>query len=383
MRPSTPDLRRRVIPKAPGPPYEATFADFVQGQLVRVLPAEEQIRYVHRQLMDYVVRPDATFITRKVSGQERGEVVTTSDGTALLPSDNAPAWFFHSVMFNNAMPSEPAFADFVRETPTHFFDVAKYQTVNTAGWHVAHILDAKDGNTQWRTWSRGDAMKRFIRNVHPLNIFYVPKTDWQRVGGDPDLIGFVAWFYSNLFPDIWEEFSAVAGTPSLRPDAKSMVLCIGADARNQIRSLPGGAASPNRASWEFVLGARCPRSITAILAAHPEVELRTKKLQAGLTLERFVALGDALYNKTRKSMLEKQAPGDVVRQAEIAFDLIDQCMTKTYTTPSGWTGAIKLLRTTSAEGLDRTQALDIHGLATAALRVIDGPYSEAKKRGIR
>jgi len=96
-----------------------------------------------------------------------------------------------------------------------------------------------------------------------------------------------------------------------------------------------------------------------------------------------VALGDALYNKTRKSMLEKQAPGDVVRQAEIAFDLIDQWMTKTYTTPSGWTGAIKLLRTTSAEGLDRTQALDIHGLATAALRVIDGPYSEANKRGIR
>jgi len=59
-------------------------------------------------------------------------------------------------------------------------------------------------------------------------------------------------------------------------------------------------------------------------AQHPAVEARTARLKEGLTLERFVALGDALYNKTRKSMLEKQAPGNPGRQAEIAFDLLDE-----------------------------------------------------------
>ena len=58
-------------------------------------------------------------------------------------------------------------------------------------------------------------------------------------------------------------------------------------------------------------------------------------------------------------------------------------MAKTYSKPSGWTGAIKLLRDGAEGGLEQVNALDIHGLATAALRVFDGPYTEANRRGIR
>ena len=79
----------------------------------------------------------------------------------------------------------------------------------------------EDGLPRWHHKLREKEYSAIGAKLSHPNIFYVPKTDWQRVGGDPDLIGFVAWFYSNLFPDIWEEFSAVAGTPSLRPDAKS------------------------------------------------------------------------------------------------------------------------------------------------------------------
>jgi len=56
----------------------------------------------------------------------------------------------------------------------------------------------------------------------------------------------------------------------------------------------------------------------------------------------------------------------------------------TYSKPSGWTGAIRILREGADDGLDQVQGLDIHGLATAALRIIDGPYHrEANERGVR
>jgi hypothetical protein len=376
-------LRARAIPPAPGPPFEATYSEFVQQRLAPLWPAEEVIRHHHRLLMEYIREPDAVHIVRKVSGQERGVLVSTADGTTMLPSDNAPAWFWHSVMFNGIKVDRARFPGFVRQTPTHLFEVSKFQTVNTAGWHVAHILDAKDGNTTWRTWDRQDAIRRFIRNVHPLNLFYVPKTDWQRVGGDPDLIGFVAWVYGKLWPDMWAEFTEVAGTPSLRPDAKERILRINAPSKQAGPESLRGRGSSDKTSWDFVLGARRSKPITAILAQHPSLESRTARLKEGLTLERFVALGDALYNKTRKSRLENQAPGSPRRQAEIAFDLLDEWIAKTYSTPSGWTGAIKLLHEGAVEGLEHVQGLDIHGLATAALRIIDGPYREANERGVR
>ena len=333
--------------------------------------------------MDYIRQPEAMFIVRKVSGQDRGEVVTTGDGTDLLPSDNAPAWFWHAVMFNGIDVSKPDFPTFVRETPTHLFQVSRFQTVNTAGWHVAHILNAKDGNTDWHSWTRQDAIRRFIRNVHPLNLFYVPKVDWQRVGGDSDLIGFVAWTYSERWPDMWAEFTEVAGLPHLRPEARHQELRIYAP-RKKAGAVPlSDRRAADKASWDFVLGASRSKPITAILAHHPQVETRTARLKHGLTLERFVALGDALYNKTRKSMLEKRAPGNQSLQAEIAFDLLDDWISKSYTKPSGWTGAVKLLADGAEEGLERVNCLDIHGLATAALRVIDGPYREANEQGVR
>jgi hypothetical protein len=32
-------------------------------------------------------------------------------------------------------------------------------------------------------------VRRFIRSIHPCNIFLMPQNDWRRHGADPDLIG--------------------------------------------------------------------------------------------------------------------------------------------------------------------------------------------------
>jgi hypothetical protein len=380
MRIAADQLRQRSIPAPPELPYDSTFTAFVEEQLDALLPDRRTVEHYHRLLMNYIDGADPLFITRMVSGQERGKIVATSDHTRLLPSDNAPAWWMHSVMFNGIEVPEEEFSTFVADTPTHFFEVARFPTVSTAGWHVAHILDAKDGNTSWNSWTRLDVARRFIRNIHPLNIFYVPKTDWRRVGGDRDLISFVASIYSARFPAIWSEFCEVAGHPELRPDARAHRIQIEPAPALAKSEAPRTRSRAGRASWDFVLGAATVRPIAAILARHPDVEARTRSLTSELTLERLVALADTLYNKTRKSELEKLAPGDVVEQAIIAWDRIDAGMNKIHSRPSGWTGAIELLREGHEDGLQRIRLLDIGEIATAALRLVDGPYAEANAR---
>ena len=214
----------RHIPAAPDLPYERPFEQYVEEQLEPLLPREDVILSFHRALMRYVDGPDPLFIVRLVKGLKRDQVVSTDDGTRLLPSDNAPAWWWHMKMFHGTVVSTENFPEFVRNTPTHLFAVSRYPTVNKAGWHVAHILPAKDGNVKWKSWTRAEAKRRFVRNVHPLNLFYVPGTKSEKVGEDPELIGYVAWTYAERWPTIWKEFTAVAGTPELQPNARDRPL---------------------------------------------------------------------------------------------------------------------------------------------------------------
>ena len=401
----------RCMPAAPPAPFEVSFAQFVEEQLRPLLPPEPAILQYHRELMRYIAGARALFITRRVRGQTRGKSVCTLDGTRLLPSDNSPAWWWHMRMFHEVDVSSENFAEFVKTTPTHIFEVSKYDTVYTAGWHAAHILDAKDGDVDWRSWTRANAARRFVRNVHPLNLFYVPKADWQRVGRDPELTGYVASVYATRWPDIWAEFTAVAGVPALRPDAADRILRIdrhaastrSSDVLDSRPSRRNSMRSSDETPWGFVLGTREPRQIALILSRHPDAETYRRRFVKGLTLERFVAFGNALHNYTRASKLRKLAPDDLVRQAEVGFNRLERWMAESCekwiathasdgvrgrggsgnaesSESSCWTGAISLLRQGSDAGLEAVGRRDLAGLVTAALRVVTGPYETARRR---
>ncbi len=370
-------IRSARIPAAPSAPFQTTFAGFVEERLGPLVPSEPIICRYHRELMRYVNSVDPLFITRKVAGQNRGEIVTTCDGTRLRPSDNSPAWYWHVKMFHGASVSGDHFAEFVETTPTHLFQVSRYDTVNTAGWHAAHILDAKNGDTDWQAWTRVEATRRFLRNIHPLNLFCVPKAEWHRLGRDPELVGYVASVYAKRWPEIWAEFTAVAGVPAMHPNAGDRILRID---RARPRS--------RETSWDFVLENREPRRVPVILSAHPNAEVWRRQLVKGLTLERFVALGNVLHNYAREGALRALAPNDLRRQAEIAFGRIgewmngraEQWIAKQYRKPSGWTETIESLREGAADALKMACRLDLAGLATAALRIVDGPYRTFGRR---
>jgi hypothetical protein len=114
----------------------------------------------------------------------------------------------HFVAFNGIRDAR------LEDVPTHMFVATRMlrPNINTAGWHVAHIFNAKDRQTDWQNWSREQLARRFLRNLHPCNCFYIPNPVWRQVGGDPQVIGFMAARYRERYGDVWQEFvEAVRG----------------------------------------------------------------------------------------------------------------------------------------------------------------------------
>lgn len=212
--PSTHD--RRPIPSAPAAfdgPLEALFRLHIES----VLPDAEVVRRFHEVLVAYLQRRDPLFVVRYVAGLERGQTIQVPGGR-IRPSDNSPAWMIHRLLFDKfPFPNVDDLAVTLdRAMPCHFHQMAGIPTVNGAGWHVAHVFPAKDGNTDYRQWSRGELARRFVRNLHPCNCFYVPKAEWQRYGGDADVLAFAAAVYRERYDTIWPEFLELAGAQDLQ-----------------------------------------------------------------------------------------------------------------------------------------------------------------------
>jgi hypothetical protein len=89
--------------------------------------------------------------------------------------------------------------------------------VSQAGWHIAHIFDAKDRNVNYRGWDRAELLRQTARNIHPCNYFYVPKTDWQKYGGDARVIAFFYEKFKALYSAIWDDLLRLVGGQPL-PD---------------------------------------------------------------------------------------------------------------------------------------------------------------------
>ena len=379
-------LQTRPIPAPPKPPIDITYAQFVEEHLLPMLPAPERVADFHRRLLAYLDEPDPLYAVRYVKGQTRGTIVTTGDGARLLPTDNSPAWWLHAALFNDVDLAAEDFAEFIGAMPYHFHQMGGYPTINQAGWHAAHIVNAKDGNTDWRAWSRREAARRFVCNLHPLNLFYVPKTEWHRVGGLPELIGYVADAYCRRYPRIWNEFTHIAGRPDYRPDAATTRLQIDDAPKPKVRgakTIKKAAKRPrrDRSGWDYILSAPKSAPIARFLAEHPLAEKRARALVKDLTVERFVALGDTILNKVRlRTQLEKEAPNDRAAQRDIAWQRIEKGINKIYTKPSGWTRTIAHLQNGAEPALARICEMDSVGVMTAALRVTFGPYSVLVRR---
>lgn len=192
--------------------FDGTLEDFIERYILPDLPTPSAVTAFHHALAEYVAHPDALFLLRAVSGTERRVAYRTNDGTRFKATDNAPAWWAHAMLAQGYEIAPGAFGEVVDTMPAHLFDIrsSAAPTANAAGWHIAHIFDVKDGDTNYAKWHRADVARRFVRNVHPCNYFPLPKPEWRRWGGDERVIGVFAAVYASRYASVWREFLALA-----------------------------------------------------------------------------------------------------------------------------------------------------------------------------
>ena len=92
------DFKMRPIPQAPEA-FDGLRFDYIAQWLETVLPDEIEVNRLHRIIVQYVKNRCETLLVRQVSGMERGPIFRTQAGSVLKFTDNAPAWWWHSVLF--------------------------------------------------------------------------------------------------------------------------------------------------------------------------------------------------------------------------------------------------------------------------------------------
>jgi hypothetical protein len=183
--------------------------DLFETKIKHLLIPQDVVMAFHTELVNYLQEDNPIFIIRYVNDQTRGEILKGRYGLQIKPSDNAPAWWIHSQLFNNGYIYGKALNSMLEEIPMHMFSVT-CKTVNNAGWHVAHIFDVKDGNTDWQAWDRDELRKRMVRNIHPCNYFFLPLGDWQKYGSDKLVINYFYHKFSEIYGVIWNDFLEIA-----------------------------------------------------------------------------------------------------------------------------------------------------------------------------
>lgn len=206
-------LRRRDMTPSP-PLFEGSLAELYARWALPNLPRPDIVAYYHELLVEYCNGEHPLFLVRALSERrtKRGVVYATRAGERFKVGDNSPAWWMHYVLFNELRVTQPVFARMIGGMPTHFHAIQKQvpRSISNAGWYVAHIFRAKDGNVDYANWSRHDLVRRFIRNIHPCNYFFVPKPRARDYGEDPRVIAFFATQYAARYSAVWREFLDLA-----------------------------------------------------------------------------------------------------------------------------------------------------------------------------
>jgi hypothetical protein len=202
------------------PQFSSTLAEFVEHHVKPNLLSKEGVEGFHNGLMQYIKSRDSIYILREMKDTVRfrrgidENIYSTNEGVQFKTSDNHPAWWIHHLIFHGyKFTPNDRFKRLIDDIPTHFFSIPgpsitsrRSGTINAYGYHLAHIYNVKDGNIDYRTYSKQEMVKRFIRNIHPLNYFYIANEQWRKYGETKEMRSFFVTLFSHKYPDLWDEF---------------------------------------------------------------------------------------------------------------------------------------------------------------------------------
>lgn len=182
-------------------PFSGFFADHVEPNL----PSPERVAAFDAFLRRYLSLESPLHVLRKVPRQVRGAIARTEVGHGILPADNSPGWWLHARLLDPApLPDDPV--AFFATIPTHFFQVAGGDNLNTAGFHLAHIIGVGNRDTGWISWTGPELARRMRLNLHPCNWFLLAREGWRAAGEDRAILRWVAHRYDRRYGATYETF---------------------------------------------------------------------------------------------------------------------------------------------------------------------------------
>lgn len=351
----------------------------------------------HEAVLAHAERLNSPLLVRMTPGYKQEHEAKSASGRLLRMTDNAPPWWIHAVAFSGIAPPAGGLAEILDNIWCWMFRAANGGRTepghaNAAGWYVAHILCAKPkGDGPPEGWDEATAKQRFLRNLSPLNHFLVPKGNGRDVGERASVIATIADWYRSRYGTAFEEFLREAGLRHgeiSRPDWDLVIEAVGSAGlatsiqpssalRMPSRVIPPDLVTPDSSApnyWPLVLeGSHTMNPRADILNAAAKAHELFSKLLDGLTVDEFVGVANALFNKCDPRDLEAAAPGDLCRQASLAWEHLHSAKMKP-NLGGKWTKCVSGLRPGSPDGLSKLTAMRLDGFLNAALRVVSQVY---------
>ena len=191
----------------PAPPqFTGPFPEFFEKYVWPNSPSIGRVVEFDQFLRSYLNSENPIHVLRAVQPLVRGVECQNKGGHRILPTDNSPVWWLHAFLLTNAaLPADPE--KFFVTLPAHMFHLPTgVQYLSNYGFHAAHLVNAKNGNTDWQSWPRTELIRRTLVNIHPLNAFLVAKDNWRKFGGHPHFLSWVSAQYLHRYGDIMRSF---------------------------------------------------------------------------------------------------------------------------------------------------------------------------------
>ena len=190
------------------PEFNGSLEEFYEKYAQHVLIPAPVVEEFHHQLVAYLHSADPIYLIRQVKTQIRGETLQINNGARMRLTDNSPAWWLHYQLFTGKYKDFSSFQELIDAVPSHMFDIKIKGHISQSGWHVAHLYEVKDRDTDFYNWEQSELIKRTARSIHPCNYFYIAKYEksWIKYGQDENYLSFFYEKFKMKYQTIWNDF---------------------------------------------------------------------------------------------------------------------------------------------------------------------------------
>jgi hypothetical protein len=117
-------------------------------------------------------------------------------------------WAVQQEILHSDPPSDISFAEWARSLPVEHNEVRqrRMDLLNRAGFHTAHMFDVAAHRTSGSPSSARRMRDACLIELHPLNVFWIPKPRWRHWGAHPMVKAHFVGLMKTYVPDAWQNF---------------------------------------------------------------------------------------------------------------------------------------------------------------------------------